>query len=471
MAIYWAMYFPVAAQDLKPKYPQPHSIKNPYDQATASKHALIGWLQNEGLSARVRVGHGVVFPHIDRAPNAGLSSPPDISFAKPDLANIEDALLKCVSHWELNSNLTNEDVDRIVSSLAPTTTVLPKLSKISAASDEKLLTLTAEQVEAFSGLRSNRGGLVLGGAGTGKTILAIARAQQLAKDGFRTLLVCYNELLGAELAHRVSAPPLLTVCTFHTLCLQEAHRAQLNLPDKKPSSWWELTAPELLVEACARNDDAFDAIVVDEGQDFSSIWINSLRCLIAHTSDSPFYVFADPLQDIWKRNWQSESDFAFSWQFTKNMRNTHPIAEKVAASIGTQVSSAGIDGPLPIWMETQVDANEHNIIDAVVHLLYEGFGPSNIVVLCHSLELVRSLRERAIGNYCFGGWGGNGIPVETVSRFKGLESEAIVLSLSGNISSENIPSAYIGMSRARTVLTVIGTEQQMSLVNWVSTKS
>jgi hypothetical protein len=111
-------------------------------------------------------------------------------------------------------------------------------------------------------------------------------------------------------------------------------------------------------------------------------------------------------------------------------------------------------------------AAEGEAISAVERLLDEGFGPSNIVVLCHSASLVASLRSYTVGAFSFGKWGSKGIPVETISRFKGLESEAIVLVPPVDFSDKERTASYVGMSRARSILIAIGTADQRAFVNW-----
>lgn len=443
-----------------------HDIKNPFEQATDSKHALVGWLREQGLAARVRVGHVVVFPHMETIPPLGPAAQPQITFAKPDLRDIEAAVARSLAHWSLEANLQPKDVEKTIALLAPTISASPTLSSASGDAEANLIVFTAEQIEAFSRLRAQRGGLIIGGAGTGKTVLAVARAQQLAKDGFRTLLVCYNELLGLELSERVGQTPELTAGTFHSLCLREANRARISISSPHDQAWWEDEAPSLLIDACSRNETIYDAIVVDEGQDFSPIWLDALRCVTHGVEEAPFFVFADPRQDLWRRGWDLDADYPFVWQLTRNMRNTLPIAKRVAAILGGDEQGRGIPGPDPIWKSSDGPAKERDVISAVEDLLEEGFGPKSLVVLCGSARLADKLRERSIGPFSFGLWGGRGIPVETVSRFKGLESQAIVLVLDGPFAANGPVSAYVGMSRARSVLVVVGDEADRSPLNW-----
>nr|WP_255602412.1 NERD domain-containing protein/DEAD/DEAH box helicase [Polymorphobacter megasporae] len=443
-----------------------HGIRNPFEQATSSKHALVAWLKEHGVGPHIRVGHAVVFPHMVDVPSLGPAAHARITISKADLVDIDAAIERCLTHWSLEANLEPRELERVIGLLAPTVSAPPTLSSASGDAEANLVVFTAEQMEVFSRLRAQRGGLMIGGAGTGKTVLAIARAQQLAKDGFRTLLVCYNELLGAELSGRISRGPGLAAGTFHALCLQEARRAGMVVSNKRDQAWWEDEAPSLLIDACSRNETIYDAIVVDEGQDFSPIWLDALRCVTRGVEEAPFFVFADPLQDLWRRGWDLNADYPFVWQLTRNMRNTLPIARRVAAILGGDSQGRGVPGPDPIWRSTDGPARERDVVDAVEKLLDEGFGPKSLVVLCGSARLAERLRERSIGPFSFGPWGSRGIPVETVSRFKGLESQAIVLVLDGPSAADGLTSAYVGMSRARSVLVVVGDPGDRTPLRW-----
>jgi hypothetical protein len=374
------------------RYGKRHDIKNPFEQATASKHALVGWLREHGLGTRARVGHAVVFPHMDSIPLLGPACSPRITLSKQDLLEIEVKITTSFAHWSLEASLSPRETEKVIALLAPTVSASPTLSSASGDAEANLIVFTAEQIEAFSSLRAHRGGLIIGGAGTGKTILAVARAQQLTKDGFRTLLVCYNELLGLELSGRTSQSPELTAGTFHALCLQEARRAGITVSGKRDQAWWEDEAPSVLIDACSRNETVYDAIVVDEGQDFSPIWLDALRCVTRGMDDAPFFIFADPRQDLWRRGWDLAPNYPFVWRLTRNMRNTLPIAKRVAAIVGGDEQGRGIPGPAPIWQISEGPAKERDVMVAVEYLLDEGFGPENLAVLCSSAQLAEKLR-------------------------------------------------------------------------------
>ncbi|ACI91298.1 nuclease-related domain family [Afipia carboxidovorans OM5] len=445
-----------------------HSIKNPYDQAVASKHALHKWLEKDAALARVPVGHAVVFPHIDEMPHLGLSAVPEITWTKSDLLTPLENIKRIAQHWKMKCSLSSEEITRICSLLAPTVSVRRALFRSSTVASEALLHLTADQIEAFSGLRSSRGGLILGGAGTGKTVLALARAQQLAADGFRTIFVCFNELLGSSLSQQFAEHPSLVAGTYHSLCFRQARRAKLQIPNQLTSSWWSTDAPELLVSACAESGVEFDAIVVDEAQDFEPSWIESLRCLMSNRSDAPFYAFADPRQELYGREWLSEEKWPFQYALSKNLRNTEPIAKRVLAIFNERDISHKIGGPAPMWRDIRdVKRPDIDAMAVVERLVEDGFGPSNLAVLCSSPALVERLRQATVGAFSFGKWGSRGIPVETIGRFKGLEAEAAVVVLEEQGDEDFQKTlAYVGISRARSVLVVVANSRLRSALNW-----
>lgn len=451
------------------RYGQTHKIKNPYEQAVASKHALIGWLENRFPGLHVPVGHAVAFPNVATAdiPQLGPAATPAITISSDALLNIGPAIDSCANHWKLRASLSGPDVREIVDQLAPTVNVRVKLGIRSQEADHQILQLTAEQVRAFAGIRAARGGLILGSAGSGKTILAIARAQKLVTDGFRTLLVCYNELLGAELEAKFGSESNSVAMTYHSLCMHEMRRASLPIPHEPDNLWWETGAPAMLIEACAKTNREFDAIVVDEAQDFSPSWIDSLRCLTRSDVDSPFFVFADPKQELWNRDWKKDGDWQFVYELHDNLRNTLPIATRVARSIQSGEPTRGASGPSPVWRDSHESKKRtRDALNALEQLIEEGFGPGRIVVLCESPAHVQKLRDTIVGPYSLGAWGSRGIPVETIARFKGLESEAVVLVLEREIAEQGRVLAYVGMSRARSMLLVVGPHQSRRLLNW-----
>ena len=117
-----------------------------------------------------------------------------------------------------------------------------------ADGNREVVRLTDEQLYLLNTLRNTRRAAVVGGAGTGKTMLAIAKAKQLATEGFDTLLVCFNSplarLLVDETLDVAARTGHLQVRTFHQLAEDLGREAGTLPPKPDPvtAEWFERDA-------------------------------------------------------------------------------------------------------------------------------------------------------------------------------------------------------------------------------------
>lgn len=440
-------------------------IDNPFEQAAAAKSKLYKWI-GQRVQFGVPTMHAVVFPG-GRAPdNMGPAATSAIVVDIADLRDISAAIGRVVSHWKMPCKLNERQVEQVIALLAPTTAIKRTMADDAYDAEHALIRLTDEQRRAFSGLRRTRRAVVYGGPGTGKTLLAGEKAAQMAADGARVLLVCYNNLLARALQNSKHLAKV-EVSTFHSLCMGAAKRSGAEVPNAPSQSWWEVEAPYFLVESAQDELQKYDAIVVDEAQDFSEDWLHALLALLKDEGNSPFYVFADADQKLWRRTWEPRSDW-HPYELTINCRNTHPIAEKVANVVSSVIEVPGAKGPEPKWSILKPKADVAGFVcDSVADLLDSGFEARDIVVLCEDAGMAERISQMTAGNASCCRYGGKGVVVETIARFKGLDSAAIVLVLDHANDAPDVP-AYIGFSRARSYLQVIGTNDRQAVCNWLN---
>ncbi|MEL6360449.1 MAG: NERD domain-containing protein [Pseudomonadota bacterium] len=440
-----------------------HSIKDPFRQATKSKTALHKWFDKE-IGLRLLTGHCVLFPDFSDIGALGPHAPCEITITPRDYADINAKMIGVAHKWGLVANLSAKQIRVISQALAPKVSARRTLADEALDAQRNIIELTQEQIRAFAGLRRNRRAVIFGGAGTGKTILAAEKAAEFEAQGGDVLLVCYNSLL----ASRLRKDPRLSrtkVTTFHALCMEELRHAGRQPPNKPDLDWWEDHAAEQLVDALAETGRAFDAIVVDEGQDFAQSWINALEIAGEHGDDTPFYVFADENQTLWPRNWEAPSNW-FVYELSVNCRNTMEIAQRLEPIVPGSSTCRGARGPEAKWTELKrSDSASRVAIELVSDLLEEGFAPRELTVLCENSTTARELQSMSVGAEGFSNFEGPGITVETISRFKGLEAPAIVLVLE---REAEMPDAqcYVGFSRAITVLRVVGSRERKRSVQW-----
>jgi superfamily I DNA/RNA helicase len=307
--------------------------------------------------------------------------------------------------------------------------------------------------------------LIYGGAGTGKTILAASHARYLAEEGFDVLLLCFNEPLGNRLKQEFADTDRITATHLHSFAVRAIRSAGMRVPASPPSTWWDQELPELVERSIGALDLKLSAIVIDEGQDFNPSWWVPLELLLDNPEDSPFYMFADTAQQLYQQGWSPPFERG-SFELRINCRNTLPIASRVARAVGHEVRSLGVEGPPPKFVTAR---DEKAILEAVSRaargFLDEGFRRDQIAALTTSAAMRESLVELQFSPRSADEALDDGIVVESVHRFKGLESDVVILVLSGAMAND--PAlAYVGMSRAKLLLTVVGGEATRKSLQW-----
>ncbi len=151
---------------------------------------------------------------------------------------------------------------------------------------------------------------VRGPGGSGKTFALTARAAELARAGKRVLVLSFTTTLADRLvslvvdrcAERRADARLVTVTNFHALCehtvdLAEAAGYSTVWPD---GARWPVAIVDRARQAIEQGfDHRYDAILVDEGQDFAFDWWRMLQADFA-VDGAEMMVTADPTQDLYR---------------------------------------------------------------------------------------------------------------------------------------------------------------------------
>jgi hypothetical protein len=328
---------------------------------------------------------------------------------------------------------------------------------------------------------------VAGCAGSGKTLLAADKARQLARDGYRTLLVCFNQPLATWLAGPDSPVGAaagrggLDVLTFHELCRRLGRRAGTLVrdprPGEDPGDGWFDTLPPALGAAIDALGPQYHAIVVDEGQDFERSWFDLLARLLHDPAGDVLWVFHDPAQALTRPDGVAELGLE-RFELTRNCRNPRTIHEPAIRFAEPWSASTSMrEGGLPLMLRDADPGPDtvSRLADVLRLLRQERVPPWDIVVLS-GMPLHRSAVWRERHAFTDPLWNGNvrddgkpaGRPAgevpdapddvircDTIRRFKGLDEKVVILVELDPADPRLGTLLYVGLTRAREQLVVI----------------
>lgn len=435
-----------------------HRIKNPVEQARSAKHELLKRLRvQRGWPKKrfIRFRHGVIFPDVDMPPGSlGADRPRALFCCRKDLASIDKWVAQRLSGGD-EDDLGRDGIHEIERLLAAPIALKMPLANILADDDEAIACLTPQQFHILDAISALRRVAIGGGARTGKTVLAIEDALRHAESGRRTLLTCLSEQLAVELRKRLQDSPVV-VETFVSLCTRAAG-------PECSSKFSDAESPESLLLASKQNPEfQFDAVIVDEAQDFRSHWWIALDGLLRDQSTSDIHAFYDTNQSVYGDVAGELAGFQLvPIHLSRNLRNTqiiHELTEHFYS--GLPITADGPEG-LPInWVSTNEDDITTKTFTEVQRLVKTEKTPNeNLAVLTTSDTESEVLKHKLKMNV------GHGLTIDTIASFKGLERSAVVIAAYSGIADEP-ELAYVAFSRARTFLSVIGTEP---VLDWLKT--
>jgi DNA helicase II / ATP-dependent DNA helicase PcrA len=189
--------------------------------------------------------------------------------------------------------------------------------------------LNKDQVDALA-LPMEGQSLIVGGPGTGKSVVALLRAGRMAREGKNYTALVYNHLLNQSNRHLFGSDQTLAAKTwdswirgvirpFHTIERRSGYT---------PINWEAVE--QKIQESTDEQDQSGQYLVIDEGQDMPPDFYRTL----VNLGFENFYVVADQNQQIYPGKCSSRQDIEDNLaidtnntlELRKNYRNTHPIA-------------------------------------------------------------------------------------------------------------------------------------------------
>lgn len=386
------------------------------------------------------------------------------------------------------SRPTEKDISQLIDFLRGDFEKIPPPSVESDETERILLTLTEEQYERLDSLEENDRCLFEGGAGTGKTMIAVEFARREAARSKRVGIFCYNKLLGRQIKQSVKNSSEVIAANLHKfmrdLIVSSDFKEEFLSQEKSASSADLYDEIYPLYAATAIREDLsfepFDTLIIDEAQDLISpenldFFDELLR---GGLNGGKYAMFADFHRQAIYLNLGKDEMLAalrqraphFTYcKLTHNCRNTKNIGEETASVSGfakPPFHSTAIDG-VPVDYQFYADeADQTKRIETLLKkLLAEGIPARKITVLspratensCFpALQNLNSFKIEPISDAFFDETGTDKITFATIQSFKGLENSVIVLTDAADLLNDKARSLlYVGMSRAKQRLYMI----------------
>ncbi len=458
------------------------------------------WTQSKGTMFAVRkrlseadarfkdllIGFGVVMPG-ERFTTTGAEIEPAVLLDKREFNNkLGFYIGKLERHWAnvyeskhgRKARLpSKEDVHAARRILRPDVVSTYSLGSYLTGVDARLVELTNDQIRVSRRMAANPRTIVRGQAGTGKTVIAMERARQLAAQGKRVLFLCFNQLLAKHLRLTLESGlvgDLIEIRHVHALYREVIDRAGLGKLLGQAKDEQHLFAevfPSVFLEAAIDCElPAWDALVIDEAQDLLTLDnLDAFDYMLggAGLNRGNWHIFFDQLQNIYGVDIQdmverrlSEAQPAYDDLF-ENCRNTKQVAVQGSIISGIDLAIVGApEGPASdnIYYSDQRDFLVL-LNTLVTHLLTQDISPGDIAILSTRRrenssisglakiggQILVDVAESSFGDMVF----------STMHSFKGLERNVVIdidMSEVGQLAWSMLH--YAGLSRAKTLLYV-----------------
>lgn len=437
--------------------------KDPVAQAVRGMHAIkAAYLRHaDGLQMPFGFTYALCFPN---TPQYYGDLPASLSSAQvwtaDDLGRMEARFEELfASHRKLSEpHAAGLLLDKV---LNPSFNLVARLGdRVGMFRSESEHLLTEEQQRILEETELDSRKAFLGGAGTGKTFIAKEKARRLAAEGHRVLATWYNVKL-AFLYEDLAAHPGITAAPFleHLLAvLGDAARIP-EADEAKPRFYnEELVELARAYYAALDHSEKFDAVIVDEGQDFRYEWLLCLQAMLK--PGGQIYLFADPHQNVFGvdglQRFVSEAQIS-RHQLTRNFRNSKEVTA-IARSFARGVrlhSLVEVPGTTHCFAWKTPDGERRIVTERIKTLLKQGARPEQIVILSISRKAESSFADASeIEGVPIAETPGEGrILFSTIRTFKGLEADFVLLiGVTPDHPRCTPADLYVGASRARYLL-------------------
>jgi hypothetical protein len=443
--------------------------KSPFEQAEESMRFFKKYFEDQYKQVfNGAYGFACAFPRYNVPEGFGTDAPKDIIIDFSDMSNLKNKINSIFHYWSSTRRSHVFLVDEIRKKFINLINKRINMSTISGAvlenQDRKMSILNRIQENYLDFLENYSHALIVGGAGTGKTWLAVKKAIREAEKEKDVLLLCFNNDLGEFLKERLFEYSNITVNTFWQFVKEQLDESDFLTisSDKELLGVFDKIANK-------SNLKKFNSIIVDEAQDFNEEWAMTIRLFLRDESRSDLYVLYDTEQNIFNRDFKNgfmiESP---PFRLKENLRNTSEIMKwvKNTTQLGYYTKANNIPGVRPEVSTHNRKKDARNRLESILKQLVqkELVKQTSITILSNRiLENSILSGKNTLGPFTFAesrkDIAEEQVLFRTVQGFKGLESDVVIYLKHNkhqvNPRESNQKTDFVAYTRAKFLLFVI----------------
>lgn len=448
------------------------AISDPYVRGRVSSEALLAKLAEhpQALPSRPSHGYGVLLPDA-QVPVRGFTphAPADITIDRQGFTRLSQSIEQLARRWAGLAPATGNAPTRwwwqaLEDLFLAPREARPLLTERLADDQAAMIALSPQQLSVLEMLARVRRQTVYGPAGTGKTLLAMHKARQLSRQGMRVLLTCYNKALGQHMRHALADAPGVFAAHFHEACYDltglDRNLVKPTGDERARREFFDVELPRMVLERGQRSAPIFDALVVDEAQDFLGTWWHALDAWLVHPDQAIRYLFYDDAQRL-RPDAAAVDGADQALVLLTNWRNTQAIHGYLTEIEPAMAAARCVAPPGVAVQQETMRPNPGRALKRVLQRVCGdgGVRPQDVVVLTgrsSDKSIYRDYADLLLPWRLTLGDEPGHVRLRGVRAFKGMEAPVVILTeLDHYTSAEARVLHYVGASRATALLVVM----------------
>lgn len=438
---------------------------SPYEQSEKSMRHFYNYFADEFHQVFNGVyGFAVAFPRY--TVNAAFA-PKELTIDINDMENLAKRINEVFHYWRNQRNInipfSADQKKRFINTINKRISLSAAAGALIQIKEKEFAKIDFVQDSILDVLYHYRQVRILGGAGTGKTYIAMKKAIRAADARKRILFLCCNNELSKFVKGKIGNDSAITFRTYSDLIIEAVGAEKYECIDTNENG--NKSCFDVVAEADKIHK--YDSIIVDEGQDFDEDMGLTVRLFLSDEKNSELYVFYDINQNVFQHKY--DNSFAIEYPpfiLRYNIRNTGCIYKYAVDTTGLGTDTIanqllGVEPDVRHYNGTlQGIRGLNNIVSRLTQKEYVS-NKSIVIVSDETFEESILSTETRIGQYKISSKDLSDIEdtelcFKTVEDFKGLEAD-VVIYLKNDLQSDSMDvierrREYVALTRARYYL-------------------